>query len=297
MDTKIIEYVIAIAEEKSLSKAAERLYLTQPALSQRLKALEDELGTPLFIRDKGGMTITDAGRIYVNGGRSILQIKQEALGKLSGMDRNNKDRLRFGCATSQALECIPAFRQQYPDIELITQRCDTPTAKESLIMGRMDIAVLLTSSLQHSTLEYLPLSRAEVILAVPRQHRELTAQERSQRDYDSLKDDYFILSPPLSYSRDMEEQALRIMGIQPKVLCEIRDNVSRRYMLNRNLGNGFLPSYSIRDEDTFYQYPFDPPLDFHVVAAYPKTLTLSEPMKYMLWLLLALFEKRVSQKS
>lgn len=49
MDTKIIEYVIAIAEEKSLSKAAERLYLSQPALSQRLKKLEDELGTPLFV--------------------------------------------------------------------------------------------------------------------------------------------------------------------------------------------------------------------------------------------------------
>lgn len=52
MDTKILEYVIAIAEEKSLSKAAERLYLSQPALSQRLKKLEDELGTPLFLREK-----------------------------------------------------------------------------------------------------------------------------------------------------------------------------------------------------------------------------------------------------
>lgn len=290
MDTKIIEYVIAIAEEKSLSKAAERLYLTQPALSQRLKALEDELGMPLFIRDKGGMALTNAGHVYINGGRSILQIKQEALNKLSGMSRNNKDRLRFGCATSLALECTPAFREQYPDIELITQRCNTPTAKESLIMGRMDIAVLLTSSLQHSALEYLPLSRAEVILAVPRQHQRLTEQDLSRRDYESLKDDYFILSPPQSYSRDMEEQALRFMGIQPKVLCEISDNVSRRYMLNRNLGNGFLPSYSIREEDTFYQYSFLPPMEFHVVAAYPKTLTLSEPMKYMLRLLLVLFE-------
>lgn len=71
MDTKIIEYVIAIAEEKSLSKAAERLYLSQPALSQRLKKLEDELGTPLFVRGKDGLSITDAGRIYVNGGHSI----------------------------------------------------------------------------------------------------------------------------------------------------------------------------------------------------------------------------------
>ena len=60
MDTKIIEYVIAIAEEKTLNKAAERLYLTQPALSQRLKKLEEELGTPLFIRTKDGLAITDA---------------------------------------------------------------------------------------------------------------------------------------------------------------------------------------------------------------------------------------------
>ena len=79
MDTKILEYVIAIAEEKSLSKAAERLYLSQPALSQRLKKLEDELGTPLFLREKNGLSITDAGRIYINGAHSILQIKREAL--------------------------------------------------------------------------------------------------------------------------------------------------------------------------------------------------------------------------
>ena len=292
MDTKIIEYVIAIAEEKSLSKAAERLYLTQSALSQRLKALEHELGTPLFIRDKNGMNLTNAGHVYINGGRAILQIKQEALSKLSSMNRNNKNLLRFGCATSQALECIPTFREQYPDIELITQRCTTTTAKESLILGRMDIAVLLTASLQHSTLEYLPLSQAELILAVPRQHPKLTEQELLRGDYRSLQDDYFILSPPQSYSRVLEEQALRIMGIQPKILCEINDNVSRRYMLNRNLGNGFLPSYSIQDDDTFCQYPFHPPLEFHVVAAYPKTLTLSEPMKYMLKLLLVLFKKR-----
>lgn len=61
MDTKIIEYVIAIAEEKSLSKAAERLYLSQPALSQQPEKLEDELGTPLFVRGKDGLSITEPG--------------------------------------------------------------------------------------------------------------------------------------------------------------------------------------------------------------------------------------------
>ena len=206
------------------------------------------------------------------------------------MNRKNKDLLRFGCATSLALECIPAFREKYPEIELVTRRCNTPTAKEALIMGRMDIAVLLTSSLQNSALEYLPLARNEMLLAVPDTHPALAEEPAFQNGYDALRDDYFILSPAPSYSRDMEELALRQMGIQPRVLCEINDNVSRRYMLNRGLGNGFLPGYTIQEEDTFHIYSLQPQLSFYVVAAYPKTITLSEPMKYMLRLLLTVFD-------
>lgn len=290
MDTKIIEYVIAIAEEKSISKAAEKLYITQPALSQRLKKLEDELGTPLFYRDSSGLVLTDAGRIYINGGRSILQIKHEALQKLSGMNRKNKDRLRFGCAVVTALECIPAFRESYPEIELVTQRCTTPVAKEALIMGHMDIAVLLAPSLEHSVLEYLPLSAGELVLAIPENHPATAGPDAFQNGYAALKDDYFILTPSPSLSRDMEEEALRQMEIQPRILCELNDNVSRRYMLNRGLGNGFLPDYTLKKEDTFRTYSLNPKLSFYVVAAYPRTIILSEPMKYMLRLLLTLFD-------
>lgn len=289
MDTKIIEYVIAIAEEKSLSKAAERLYLTQSALSQRLKKLEEELGTPLFIRDSNGLTITDAGRIYVNGGRSVLQIKHEAMRRLSDMDRSNNELLRFGCATSSALECVPVFREKYPDIELNTRRCSTPDAKEALITGQMDMAVLLTSSLQHSTLEYMPLSKNEILLSIPETHPAMKQKDPFKNGYDILKNDYFILSPPSTYSRDLEDQALKLMNIQPRILCEINDNVSRRYMLNKGLGNGFLPSYSVKEEDTFRTWSFQPKLSFHVVAAYRKDATLSQPMKGLLKLLLTLF--------
>ncbi len=292
MDTKIIEYIIAIAEEKSLSKAAERLYLTQPALSQRLKKLEEELGTPLFKRENNGLTITDAGRIYINGGQSVLRIKQDALQKIANMKRSTADTLRFGCATSLAMECIPAFREKYPHIELITRRCNTPLAKEALVMGRMDIAVLLTQSLEHSTLEYLPLSKNELLLSLPENHPALSSHRDFQNpeDYEMLCDDYFILSPAPSQSRDMEEQALRQMSIRPRVLCELDNNVSRRYMLNRGLGNGFLPNYTIQKEDTFRTFSLQQPISFFVVAAYPKTITLSEPMKYMLKLLVSIFD-------
>lgn len=290
IDTRIIEYMIAIAEEHSLNKAAEKLFLSQPALSQRLKKLEEELGAELFRRENAGLAITDAGRVYINGGRSILQIKQEALKQLAGMGRNSRDAIRFGCATSHALECVPRFQEAYPHIELSSKRTNSLAAKEDLIMGRLDIAVLLTPTLQHSILEYLPLSQNHYLLSIPATHPANEEKPPFAQGYDCLKDDYFILSPSHTFSREIEDRALAAMGIQPRILCEIGDNESKRYMLNKNLGNAFLPNYSIQQEDTFRTYPLQPPQTFYIVAAYPKNIVLSEPMKYMLEILLTIFD-------
>ncbi|MCI8577788.1 MAG: LysR family transcriptional regulator [Lachnospiraceae bacterium] len=294
IDTRIIEYVIAIAEEGSLNKAAEKLFISQPALSQRLKKLEDELGTELFRRENSGLVITDAGRVYINGGRSILQIKQEAMAKLSSMDQSQTDVIRFGCATSHALEAIPQFWAEYPDMLLSTRQCTTPTAKEDLIMGRMDMAVLLTPTLQHSVLEYLPLASSQALVAVPPQHPAASKKGGEgnpfREGYGCLEEDYFILSPSGSYARELEDRALKSMGIRPRILCEISDNETKRYMLSRNLGNAFLPGYSIQAEDAFVTFPLDPPLSFYIVAAYPKSTVLSEPMKCLLKTLLTVFD-------
>lgn len=67
MNTQTLEYIIAIAEEKSISRAADRLLVSQPAISRQLKRVEERLGTKLFLRERGEMILTDAGKIYVNG--------------------------------------------------------------------------------------------------------------------------------------------------------------------------------------------------------------------------------------
>ena len=291
MDTKLIEYIIAIAEEKSLSKASERLYISQPALSQRLKKLEDELGTPLFARERDGLTLTDAGRIYVNGGYSILQIKRNALKKIASLSQNSKNTLRFACASSSAMEIIPAFRKSNPEIELIVRRSNTPSAKEDLIMGRADLGVILTSSLQHSVLEYLPLWTGELLLAVPDGHPSISPDAFSHGDYTALQDDYFVLTRDPSFVRNVENQALRNMQLQPNVICEIEDDVSRRYMLNNGIGNAFVPSRLPHPEDTYHTYSLNPPLTFYVVAAYQKSIILSEPMKQLIRLLLTQYDE------
>ena len=79
MSLQSMEYMIAISEEKSLSRAAERLLISQAALSQHVKKLETELDVKLFQRQHGHLVLTDAGRVYVNGARRVLDIYNRAL--------------------------------------------------------------------------------------------------------------------------------------------------------------------------------------------------------------------------
>lgn len=77
MNSKVLEYITAIAEEKSVTRAADRFYLSHPALSRHLKKLESELGTPLFERTSRGMELTPAGMIFIADAHAILRIEKE----------------------------------------------------------------------------------------------------------------------------------------------------------------------------------------------------------------------------
>lgn len=84
-DTRQIEYIYTIAEEGSLTRAADRLYISQSALSQQLAKLQKQGIPPLFEYKNGKMNVTDAGKIYVNGARTIMHLKEECEKKLAGL--------------------------------------------------------------------------------------------------------------------------------------------------------------------------------------------------------------------
>ena len=86
MDTRQMEYIIQISEERSITKAAEKLFITQSALNQQLQKLEKELGLPLFVRTRSDWHLTPAGEIYVNTARQILNLAYQP-GTYSGARR------------------------------------------------------------------------------------------------------------------------------------------------------------------------------------------------------------------
>ena len=96
MDTRQIEYILQIAEENNITKAAEKLFITQPALNQQLLKLEKELGTPLFHRSRSNWRLTEAGEIYVRNAKQILQIKKNTYEQIRDVANRQKGILSIG---------------------------------------------------------------------------------------------------------------------------------------------------------------------------------------------------------
>lgn len=119
MDIRQLRYFIAIVEEKSISAAARRLHLSQPPLSQQLKAMEEELGTPLLERSGKHMVVTDAGKTLYSYALQMDQLMQEAKMEVNAVGSGANGRLTIGVNTFSVAglpEILHLFQQQYPKV-------------------------------------------------------------------------------------------------------------------------------------------------------------------------------------
>ena len=161
MNTKILEYIIAIAQERSISKAAERFYLTQPVLSRHLKKIEEQIGAPLFLRQKDGMTLTEAGRIYINSAQNVLHLESELEADLRTMLAEKKNTLRvfvdFPYISQLSDRVLPGFQQKYPDVQVRFLYGSTDEILATLAVGESGLGMLILPDRRLPALEYVTL--------------------------------------------------------------------------------------------------------------------------------------------
>src|SRR2546430_5817876 len=122
MELRHLRYFIAVAEELHFGRAALRLFIAQPPLSQQIMQLERELGFPLFTRTKRHVELTPAGRLFLDEAREILSGIEKAVGAARRAAQGQTGRLRIGFVGSAAYHLLPdvlrRFRDDFPDVEL-----------------------------------------------------------------------------------------------------------------------------------------------------------------------------------
>lgn len=165
MDLRLVAYFVAAAEARSLSGAARRLHVSQATVSQQLRRLERQTGTPLFLRHPRGVMLTDAGRALLDPARQMLRAKQSFLDTAAVFARGFTAELHLGVLHHGAAELtspiLRAFRREYPAVEVVPHAVSLADLEAGLLAGRVDVA-----------LQYLPIHdpqlRADPLFDEPR---------------------------------------------------------------------------------------------------------------------------------
>ncbi len=173
MDLSQLEIFLSIAEQKSFSRAAEKMHRTQPALSIAIKRLEEELGETLFDRSSKSGTLTEAGRILLSYAQKMINLRDEATEAVSELRGMYRGRLTIGANESTSLYLLPPllleYRKQHPSIKIEVYRNVSERIPNEVLERNLDFGFLSYDPL-HPSLQSFEIYRDELVLVVPPKH-------------------------------------------------------------------------------------------------------------------------------
>ena len=259
MEIKNPRYFIAIAEEKSLSRAASRIFISQSSLSYYITSVEESIGTRLLDRLPNGVELTPAGEKYLAACRSIIDISE----KLSEEISESSDKGKLSVVTTSVwgkralADLVPVFLMQHPDVQIRVSQTPYAGIGSMIDSKEADFALITWSP-------YLPLQKDDHLLyiepllfAVPALHP--LADTYSQDTLtmaqiaETFRSEHFILSGAAGADHVTVMHAFSDIGFTPSPVCESEDPYLSRALVAAGAGVAFIPE-SARDSDERIRY-------------------------------------------
>jgi len=233
---------VAVAERRHFTRAAGDLGIAQPSLSKQIRNLEDDLGTPLFHRMKGNVTLTPGGETLLPWARRVLADVDAAASEVRELGGLRRGRLSVGATPSLSTALLPdalaRFHGRYPGIEIELTEAGSRDLVRSLEQGALDIALVILP-LRHAVLETAALFREELVLAVPRDH---PLARRRAVPLAELRDQPFVMFREGYDLRAATFDACRRAGFAPRLAVEGAEMDGVLRMAAAGIGVAIVPS-------------------------------------------------------
>ena len=238
-----------IAETLNFTKASERLFLTQSAVSHQMKSLEEEFGVPLFIRAKSGVRLTDAGKVALRYALRILSEAEEMREKVTGREKALAGRVRVAAAT-QALVYLFAplfeeFMDEFETVELLFRTTvSTEQTVEDILEGVADVG-FASLAVYSPVLQVTEIFDDELVLVAAKKHRLAKETEISVKQ---LEKERWILFERGASIRRATDDFFKKVKIEPETALESNDTYFIKLMIEHGLGVSLMPSWAVREE-------------------------------------------------
>ena len=244
MELRQLAYFIAVAEERNFTRAAGRIPIAQPAISQQIRRLESELGERLFVRDRRGVRLTAAGEVLLPNARATLAAAQDGRDAVSAVRGLLTGRLVLGLVHPLPDRRVPRllgmFHRAYPGIELTLIEDETDALVAGLIAGELHAAVIGLGRYDRPppNLRSLLVAREPVVVAVDPRHR---LAGRGPIPLRALRDEPIVTLTRASKLRSTLESACQGAGFVPWIVAETSDLAVVVELAAEQLGVAVLP--------------------------------------------------------
>ncbi|MCN9244236.1 LysR family transcriptional regulator [Streptomyces sp. RY43-2] len=248
MDLQQMRYVVAVAETRNFTRAAERCFVVQSSLSHRIAGLERELGVKLFARSSRRVELTSAGEAFLVGARECLAAADRAVAGAAAATGVVRGRLAVGVIVTTAAVDVPEvltrYRDRHPDVRVLLRFKDSTDLVAAIRDGDLDIAFLgLPESERLTGVESVVLDRDKHVLVVPAGHRLAGASQVTLRE---IAEETFVDFAHGSPGRTQSDEAFAAAGLVRDVAYEATAVDLMTRLVARGLGVALLPSAFIR---------------------------------------------------
>jgi DNA-binding transcriptional LysR family regulator len=247
MELRHLRYFIAVAEEGHITRAAERLGMQQPPLSQQIKAMEQELDVQLFLRKPRGVELTEAGRALLEDARAMLAHLDRALETTRRTARGEQGRISIGMTPTAPFHplvprAVRAFREAFPLVSITLEESLSQGLLNRLRDEQMDVAFIRNAVSDSAGLMITPLLDEIMVVALPSGHALAQGKGDKTLELRSLASETFILyGPPGSGIYDRTIAACQAAGFSPRVGQLAPRITSTLGLIAAGLGISFVP--------------------------------------------------------
>ena len=242
MDLRTLKYFTVVAEELNITHAAERLNISQPPLSNQIKALEEELGTQLIIRGKRHLRLTEAGTLLYRRAVQILNMSEKTKQEIRSLDSELSGVISIGVVEGRApfflAQWIAGFKEEYPGVQYRLWNGSSDDILERMRSGLLDIAVI-ASPYDGERLHGFPVGREPWVALISREHP-LAQEDGDTVPLSALAGEQLII--PARKSRiEAIRSWFREVDAEPNILCEMSNYLDAVALTERNVGISIFP--------------------------------------------------------
>jgi DNA-binding transcriptional LysR family regulator len=248
MDLLQLEHFLAVVEERTFTRAAERVCRTQPAVSQSIKKLEEEVGAPLFARDVHEVSLTEAGRVLADYARRMVHLRDEALRQVTEIKSLKAGTLAIAAHESAAVYLLPAplrtYLQKFPDIKVGIYRSRLNEIPRQVMDREVDVGFVKDEPAFHE-LQWVEVHADELVCIASPRHPLASRPEVRVRD---LGSEQFVLHHLCSTTAETVLRLFEQNGTRCRIVAELWSFENIKSFVQEEVGMAFVPGITVRQE-------------------------------------------------